>query len=77
MTESPEQALRHDGWIDQHDLRRGMPNLDDAEFANLMLNMEEDGFAEFKLVNGTRWMRVTYRGLAAAGRWHNALAKAH
>jgi len=54
-----------------------MPDLDDDEFADLMLNMEEDGFAEFKLVNGTRWMRVTYRGLAAAGQWHNALAKAH
>jgi len=70
MTESPEQALRHAGWIDQHDLRRGMPDLDDAEFADLMLRMEGDGYAEFKVLDGTRWMRVTHRGLAAAGRCH-------
>ena len=77
MRGSTENGLRQEGWIVRDDLRREMPDLDDDEFADLMLNMEEDGFAEFKLVNGTRWMRVTYRGLAAAGRWHNALAKAH
>lgn len=72
-----QHALRQDGWIVQDHLRCGMPDLDDAEFFDLMGRMEMDGYAEFKLVDGTTWMRVTEWGLVAAGQWHDALARAH
>ena len=54
-----------------------MPDLDDAEFFDLMGRMEMDGYAEFKLVDGTTWMRVTEWGLVAVSQWHDALARAH
>ena len=72
-----ENALRQDGWIIRDDLRREMPDLDDGEFADLMLNMECEGLAEFKLVDGTIWMRVTELGLSTANKWHEALSRAH
>ncbi|MCP4781348.1 MAG: hypothetical protein GY877_11590 [Hyphomicrobium sp.] len=59
------------------DLRRGLPDLDDAEFADLMLKMEGDGLAEFKLVEDTTWMRVTHLGMSTADKWHDALSTAH
>ena len=77
MRGSNENALRQEGWIVRDDLRRELPDLDDAEFADLMLNMEGDGLAEFKLVDDTTWMRVTHLGLSTADKWHNALARAH
>ena len=54
-----------------------MPDLDDAEFADLMLKMEADGLAEFKLVAGATWMRVTHLGMSTADKWNDSLAKAH
>ncbi len=77
MSGSNEHALHQDGWILRDDLRRELPDLDDAEFADLMLNMEGDGLAEFKLVDDTTWMRVTHLGLSTADKWHDALARAH
>lgn len=77
MRGSNQYALRQDGWIVRDDLRRGMADLDDTEFFDLMGRMERDGFAEFKQVDGTTWMRVTQRGLFAADQWHNALSRAH
>ncbi len=77
MRGSTEHALHQDGWILRDDLRRGLSDLDDSEFADLMLNMEEDGFAEFKLVEGTTWMRVTHLGLSTADKWQDALARPH
>ena len=77
MRGSNEHALHQDGWILRDDLRRELPDLDDAEFADLMVNMEGDGLAEFKLVDDTTWMRVTHLGLSAADKWHDALARAH
>ncbi len=77
MSGSNEHALHQDGWILRDDLRREMPDLDDAEFADLMVNMEADGLAEFKVVDDTAWMRVTHLGLSTADKWHDALARAH
>jgi hypothetical protein len=54
-----------------------MPDLDDSEFAKVMLDMEGDGLAEFKLVEGTTWMRVTHLGLSTADKCQDALARAH
>ncbi|MES0385466.1 MAG: hypothetical protein ABUJ98_12860 [Hyphomicrobium sp.] len=54
-----------------------MPDLDDSEFADLMLKMEGDGLAEFKLVEDTTWMRVTHLGMSTADKWHDALSTAH
>jgi len=77
MRGSTENALRQEGWIVREDLRREMPDLDDSEFAKVMLDMEGDGLAEFKLVEGTTWMRVTHLGLSTADKWQDALARAH
>ena len=77
MRGSIEHALHQDGWILRDDLRRGLSDLDDAEFADLMLKMDGDGLAEFKLVEDTTWMRVTHLGLSTADKWNNSLAKAH
>lgn len=77
MRESTDYALRRDGWIIRDDLRREMTDLDDAEFADLMLQMEGDGFAEFKLMDDTTWMRVTHLGLATSVKWRDAVAKSH
>ncbi len=77
MRGSTEHALHQDGWILRDDLRREMPDLDDSEFAKVMLDMEGDGLAEFKLVEGTTWMRVTHLGLSTADKWQDALARAH
>jgi len=77
MRESTEHALHQDGWILRDDLRRGLSDLDDSEFAKVMLDMEGDGLAEFKLVEGTTWMRVTHLGLSTAEKWNDSLAKAH
>ena len=63
MRGSAEHALRRDGWIVRDDLRREIPDLDDGEFLDLMRRMEGDGYAEFKLVDGTTWMRVTEQTL--------------
>jgi hypothetical protein len=72
-----EYALRRDGWILRNDLRQQLPDLDDREFADLMLNMEGDGLAEFKLVDEMAWMRVTHLGMSTADKWNDALARAH
>ena len=77
MRGSTENGLRQEGWIVRDDLRREMPDLDDSEFAKVMLDMEGDGLAEFKLVEGTTWMRVTHLGLSTADKWQDALARAH
>jgi hypothetical protein len=77
MRGSTENTLRQEGWIVRDDLRRELPDLDDSEFADLMLNMEEDGFAEFKLVEGTTWMRVTHLGLSTSDKWRDAVARPH
>ena len=77
MRGSNEHALHQDGWILRADLRREMPDLDDSEFAKVMLDMEGDGLAEFKLVEGTTWMRVTHLGLSTADKWNDSLARAH
>ena len=77
MRGSNEQALHQDGWILRDKLRRELPDLDDDEFADLMLDMEDDGLAEFKLVEGTTWMRVTHLGLSTGDKWQDALARAH
>jgi hypothetical protein len=77
MRETNESILRQEGWIIRDDLRREMPDLDNKEFSELMLNMEGDGLSEFKLVDGTTWMRVTTLGLSAADKWHDALSTAH
>ena len=77
MRGSTENALRQDGWIVRGDLRREMPDLDDTEFLDLMLKMEGDGLAEFKMVDDTTWMRVTHLGISTADRWNDSLAKAH
>ena len=53
MRETNESILRQEGWIIRDDLRREMPDLDNKQFSELMLNMEGDGLAEFKLVDGT------------------------
>jgi hypothetical protein len=54
-----------------------LSDLDDSEFAKVMLDMERDGLAEFKLVERTTWMRVTHLGLSTADKWNDSLAKAH
>ena len=77
MRRSTEHALHQDGWILRDDLRRGLSDLDDSAFAKVMLDMEGDGLAEFKLVEGTTWMRVTHLGLSTADKWNDSLAKAH
>lgn len=77
MSEPNQHALRQDGWIVRDDLRREMPDLDDGEFLDLMLKMERDGLAEFKLVEDTTWMRVTHLGMSTADNWSDSLAKAH
>ena len=77
MRGSTENTLRQEGWIVRDDLRREMPDLDDSEFADLMLNMEGDGLAEFKLVDEMAWMRVTHLGMSTADKWNDALARAH
>ena len=47
------------------------------EILKAAFDQEMDGYAEFKLVDGTTWMRVTKWGLVAASQWHDALARAH
>ena len=77
MRGSTEHALRQGGWILRDDLRRGLSDLDDSEFAKVMLDMERDGLAEFKLVEGTTWMRVTHLGLSTSDKWRDAVARPH
>lgn len=72
-----ECALRKDGWILTDDLRREMPDLNDSEFAALMLRMQCDGLAEFKLVDETTWIRVTELGLSTSNEWQDAVSRAH
>jgi len=69
-----EHALRQDGWILRNDLKRELHDLNDREFADLMLDMEDDGLAEFKLVDDRTWMRITHLGLSAANKWLGALS---